>query len=115
MADGDWQWRTPRAVLEVPRDPSGEIADPGPFKAPSTLPGLTRRSVAVAPQPTGAWRVGNHGQTKPQKSPDVRRRYRVGLVEKQTSSCSGMHKMRSRDGRSGQHRPPGGRTGIDRV
>jgi hypothetical protein len=50
-----------------------------------------------------------------QKSPDARRRYRVGLVEKQTPSCSGMHKMRSRDGRSGQHRPPGRRTGIDRV
>jgi hypothetical protein len=111
VTEGETQWRMEigngdrRArYSKVLRDPSGEVADPGPFKALSTLPGLTR-SVAVAPQPTGAWRVGNHGETKPQKSPDVRRRYRVGLVEKQTPSFSGMHKMRSRDRRSGQPPP----------
>ncbi|MEA2925681.1 MAG: hypothetical protein QOD25_2803 [Alphaproteobacteria bacterium] len=117
MADRDRQRRSPRVVLEGASGPVRRNCRSGPpSKAPATLPGPTRRrSVAVAPQPTGASRVGNHGETKPQKSPDVRRPYRVGLVEKQTPSCSGMHKMRSRDGRSGQHRPPGRRTGIDRV
>jgi hypothetical protein len=52
--------------LKVLRDRSGEIADPGPpLKTAATLPGLTRsRPVAVAPQPTGASCVGNHGETK---------------------------------------------------
>lgn len=62
IGNGDRRARYPK-VLWVQ---SGEIADPGPpFKAPATVPGLTpRRSVAVAPQPTGASRVGNHGETK---------------------------------------------------
>jgi hypothetical protein len=86
------------------------------FKALATLPGLTRRkSLAVAPQPTGGIARWQSWRNEAQKSPDARRRYRVGLVEKQTPSCSGLHKMWSRDGRSAQHRAPGRRTGVDRV
>ena len=124
VTEGETQWRIEigngdrgARYSKVLRDHPAKLPIQVPlFKAPATLPGLTRRmSVAVAPQPTGASRVGNHGETKPQNSPDARRRYRVGLVEKQTPSCSGMHKMWSCDGRSGQHRPAGRRTGIDRV
>jgi len=99
----DRQRRWPRAV---PEDASGPVRRKLPIQAPTCpnikrphAPGLTpRRSVASAPQPNRRivrwllWRI------EAQKSPDVRRRYRVGFVEKQTPSCSRVHKMRSRDG-----------------
>ena len=117
MADRDRQRRSRRAVLE---GASGPVRRKLPIQAP--LLKRPPRSGSDATQVSCRRSATNRRiarwqpwRNEAQKSPDARRRYRVGLVEKQTPSCAGMHKMRSRDGRSGQHRPPGRRTGIDRV
>jgi hypothetical protein len=58
--------------------------------------------------------VGSDGETQLRKSL-TKAPYRVGLVENQTPSCSGVHKMWNRDGRGAHHRPSGRRTGTDRI
>jgi hypothetical protein len=72
VTEGETQWRIEigngdrgARYSKVLRDHPAKLPIQAPlFKAPATLPGLTRcMSVAVASQPSGASRVGNHGET----------------------------------------------------
>src|SRR4051812_21084764 len=94
-----------------PKRPMGDPGSPGRRRAPRPPRkwfGLCRS------QPTGGSCVGNDGEmrlsTALTKAPN-----RVGPHKKQTASCAGLHKMCNWNGRSAQHRRPGGGTGADRV